>query len=465
MTLIAPMKYYAMSGYRDDVLDVLSKNGAWKMGFDSADEFKEYAKFLRDSNLYEVSGQNMAQIREVGANRLFGAAGAYDALTEKGRMFFYYAEQANRTVSSRIAWGELKEAGVKVGSAEFRERFAMLTDDYSMNMMSQTSAAFQHGLPSIPTQFWAYSFRMMDALLGKRFTPQQKFRLLTMNMFMGGAAGVPGGALIKKLYEDYNGEPVSIEDADGWIARGAFDGMAYLLSGADVEIGQKIGSADLITNVMKDIMGKGEYGEKSVIEMMMGAAGGKLASVAPALWDVVQYSAAEKGVGGPLEQETWLRLAKEFATVKNASNALYANAYNTYKSRNGTTIAANLPDADAFFFAMGFVPGEQSRLGYYFDQSEDDTVKDAAKKLTNWRQEAFTVPDKYEDNRKKAQAFMSMMPPHLRAKVLERAATITDNSLYDSMARRFEIDRTKSEFIDEMVPAIEAEVTRNGELD
>lgn len=457
LSMVPTMKMYAVSGYRDDVLDTLAKNGAWKGSFDTADEFKEYAKFLRDSNLYEVSGHNLAQLREYGADRLFGATGAYNAVAEKGRMFFYFAEQANRSVSSRIAWEELKERGLKPGTAKFRDEFSLLTDDYSFNMMSQTSAGFQHGLTSIPTQFWAYSFRMMDALMGKRFTTQQKVRLLTMNMAMGGAAGVPGGALIAKLYEEYTGGPVSIEEADGWLARGVIDGLVHTLTEADVEIGKKIGSADLITNVIKDVMGTGEYGEKTVLEMAMGAAGGKLGSALPALADVVKYSAAENGVGGPLEKEVWLRLAREIATFKNGTAAYNAALYDTYVSKSGQTIAADLPDADAFFFALGFTPGEQGRLGYYFDQNDSEEVEEAAKMLNRWRQDAFTYPDKYEESRQKAQAFMSLYPPHQRMAIKRRAQRIESPSLYDSVTIRFEKDLRRDEFIDNTVSSIQEE--------
>src|SRR5690606_26589174 len=149
---------------------------------------KAWAKEVRDSGFYEVSGHNLAQVREMGANRVWGAGATATAVVEKGRMFFYAAEQFNRTMAARIAWQDLKEAGVKTGTTEFREKFIALTDDYSFNMSSQSSAAFQHGLASIPTQFWAYGFRMMDAIMGKRFTPAQKVRLVAANFAMAGAA-------------------------------------------------------------------------------------------------------------------------------------------------------------------------------------------------------------------------------------------------------------------------------------
>ncbi len=463
LRILYPVRAYALSGYSEAVLDALGKNGSWKRGFETEADFKAYMRTLRDSNLYEVSGTNLSMIREYGANKIFGASSVYDAISEKGRMFFYMAEQINRTVASRIAWDEVKDAGLKLGTAQFRERFAMLTDDYSMNMMSQTSASFQHGLPSIPTQFWAYGFRMMDAMFGKRFTPAQKIRLVLANATMAGAAGVPGGVLIKELYQQYTGQPISIEDADGWIARGMFDGIAYALTGADVEIGSRVGTAEQMQNILKDLFGVGDYGEKSVYEMMVGASGAKVASTLPALWDVIYWNASElNGDTGGIAEDTWLRLGQEVASVRGVLNASLAYRYNAYWSRNGTLVANNLPDSDAFFFAVGFTPGEQSDLSFLFDANDETDLDEAAAQLSKWRQDAFTFPDKFEENRQKAQALLALFTPSERKKIRERAYKATQDSMIETLQRRWEKDTVESEFYDEMVPMIEEKVDANG---
>lgn len=457
------MKAWALKGYDDNLLDVLAKKGAWKGSFDSEADFKEYARLLRDSNLYEVSGHNLAMIREYGANKIFGASSAYDAIAEKGRMFFYFAEQMNRTVSSRIAYGLLKERGVRVGTAEFTEQFAKLTDDYSFNMMSQTSAGFQHGIWSIPTQFWAYSFRMMDALLGKKFTPAQKARLLLMNFAMGGALAVPGGALIKEMYQEMKGEPVSIEDADGWAVRGLYDGLAYLATGADVNIGERIATGDLITNVVRDIFGQGEYGEKSLAQMFLGATGGKLGSALPTLAEALEYSAYEVlgHEAGNLAPDAWLKMANEVASFRGAHRAYIAHRYNEFYSRNGALVDSDLPEASAIFLALTFTPATEDKLSFYFNGEDDaEMIKEAATQLSNWRQQAFTRPDTREENMRKAAALMSLYPPHIQVKIRQRAREVENVDMYSVMKRRFEKDVRRNEFIDEMVPMIEEEVVK-----
>ncbi|MAZ33834.1 MAG: hypothetical protein Tp178MES00d2C33159091_30 [Prokaryotic dsDNA virus sp.] len=460
------LKVYAMSGYDDTVLDTLAKKKYMAGGFDSPAEFKEYARYLRDTGLYEVSGHNLAMIKEFGANRIFGASSVYDGVSEKGRMFFYLAEQLNRSVSSRIAWGELKERGVKVGSSKFKEEFALLTDDYSFNMMSQTSAGFQHGLASVPTQFWAYSFRMMDALLGKRFTPQQKARLFAMNLIMGGSAAIPGGLMIKELYEKQKGSPVEMDEVDGWIARGFYDGIAYLTTGADVKIGERIASGDLIVNVVRDLFGTGEYGEKSVAEMFLGATGGKLGSTFPSLYNALEYSAYEilGAEAGPLAKDSWLKLADEVASFRGAHRAYIAHRYNEYYSRSGALVDSDLPESSAFFLAMTFTPGTEDKLSFYFNGADDtEMIKEAATKLSNWRQQAFTRPDTREENMQKAAALMSLYPPHVQVKIRQRAREVEDVDMYNALKKNWEQDVRNSGFIDEMVPLIEDETLKESE--
>lgn len=461
---IYPLKTYAVSGYRDDVLDVLAKRGVWEGSFDSEDEFKLFMRTMRDTGLYEVGGHNLAMIREYGANKVFGASSVYDAVSEKGRMFFYFAEQANRSVAARIAWDDIMEAGLKPGTTQFRERFAGLTDDYSFNMMSQTSASFQHGLPSIPTQFWAYGFRMMDALMGSRFTKAQKARLLIANATMAGAAGVPGFTIIKSLYEHYKGEPVSMDEVDGWLARGLFDGLAYVLTGSDVEIGVRIGTAEQLQNIIKDLFGQGDFGQKSVFDTLLGASGGKLKTAIPALWDVIYWNASEvTGDTQGLAKDSWFQLAKEIATARHAYNAAMAYRYQSFWSRSGTLVKDNLPTADAFFYAMGFTPGAQSAQSFYYDAMDESDLDEAAKQLSKWRQDAFTHPDLYETNRQKAQAFMALFTPSERKKIREKAYRAVDRSMLETLQRRWEKEQVESEFYNEMVPMIEEKVEqRNG---
>lgn len=451
MASAMPMLQWRLSGFSDNVLDTMAKRGMHKGGFESEEEFKQFARFFRDSGLDEVGGQTLSQIREYGPQSVYGAASSFDAVREKGRVFFYQAERFNRTTAARIAWGELKDAGMKPGTSKFKEEFMRLSNDYSMSMMSETSAGFQHGLPSIPTQFWGYSFRMMDAMLGGRFTAQQKAQLILANGLMAGTAGVPGGMLISEIVSQFRGdEPTSIENWSGWVERGMLDGLTHLTTGADISIGDKVGTAELVPNAILDMFNMGKYGEKSMAEILLGATGGKVGSTLPIVWDVAKYSASEAGgedMAG-LSQDAWKRLGRELQTFNFAHNAYIAHQYQIFKSKSGTLITDDTDSTEAFFFALGFNPAELSENSFYMQSQKDqkEQVDEAARILSNWRQEAFTVPDKFEENREKAAAFMGLHDPAMRRRILDRAFATKDKSFTDSIRRRYEEQKAEDEF-------------------
>lgn len=449
-----PLLPWAHAKYSDNMLDVLAKRGIWKGGgFGTEEEFKSFAKMIKDTGILEVSGNNLAMIHEYGANKIFGISSKKDAFLEAGRGPFYAAEQMNRLVAARIAWGMNIDKGRKIGTAGFRENFMRLTDDYSFNMMSQSSARFQHGLMSIPTQFWGYSFRMMDALLGSRFTPRQKLQLLMANFGMAGAAGVPAGSIIANVYEEWTGEPTSIENVDGWLERGAFDAIAYNLTGADVEIGAKLGTADMLPNLIADLFGMGKYGEKSTMEVVTGATGSIYTSIIPTIGKAIEYSWSEAAGEVPegFSSDAWIALAREISTGNNIHNASLAAMYGIYKSKSGTLYASNLPPETAFFSALGFQPRQVSAAADLMEKSnEDKVVEEAAKLVTNWRQEAFTIPDKWDTNREKVQAYLALFPSHTRKLILDRAQKIQDPSLFDKLSRKAEEEMNEKQVYEYM---------------
>lgn len=462
-----PLHGWRLSGYSDNVLDLMAKKGMWKGAFENEEEFKNFARFYRASGIDEVGADTFAQLRELGPSRVYGAGSAFDAVREKGRGLFFMAERFNRATAATIAWQLLKKKGLKQGTSQFKEEFMRLTNDYSMSMMNSSAAGFQRGFWSIPTQFWAYSFRMMEALTGKKFTGIQKARLLFANFLMAGTAGVPAGFLAEYGWEKYGkGGPTDIASWDGWVERGLFDGLAYLMTGADVRIGDKVGTADLIPNAVKDLLNMGMYGEKSTAEMVLGATGSKFGQALPVLGDALYYSATSMaGLDtGNIAEETWLKLAKELQTINFAHNAIVAHEYGMYKTKGGSVVETNLPDADAFFFALGFQPGSMDAMSYYFDGLKDDDVKDYARLISNWRQEAITNRDKLDENAKKEAALLGLLPMSERIKVRKSVYDSFDPDTYRSIKRRSEDEISKSEYYDSMGEAIEkAKLEDNGD--
>jgi hypothetical protein len=150
-------------------------------GFSSEQEFKDYMKFLDKSGIFAF-GDSHLLVNSSHPAAAYSFLSKQDAVRTAGRFFFNRAEDANRLVAARIAYDEaVKQFGTAdFNNFEFNEFFRARTENYSFNMSQTSAAAWQKGLLSIPTQFWAYNWRMMEALVGKQFTNAQKARLLML---------------------------------------------------------------------------------------------------------------------------------------------------------------------------------------------------------------------------------------------------------------------------------------------
>ena len=447
-----PMYSYMLSKGSESVLDKLAKNGAWKVAaFESEQEFKDFARFMNRSGFMDVSSTHLS-VNDFRPNRVFGATSKIDGVRQMGRAFFYGAEQFNRATAGRIAWEELKEAGVQAGSAEFRERFIGLADDYSFNMTHESSAAFQKGLWSVPTQFWAYNIRMMDTMFGNRFTHQQKARLIFSQLAMFGAGGVPVVDAVVDYAKKQSGTPIETGSIASVFDRGLLDNGIAAITGADVRVGERLGTGPFLTNLAKDIFGMGEYGEKSPIEALGGAtfsismAGGKTIA------DAVKYSMAETGAdqGYAITKDNLLKMASNISTVSNLTKAMALYNYGIFKSNKGAVQVTDLPSADAFAVAMGMRPQEvdNAALMLDFTKNRDEVIKDASTQVRNWRIEAFNVPDKYEENMKKVNFFQSLLPSSIRTEVIKRTNKTTGDSFYEHVEQKYQTEKLKAD-IDE----------------
>lgn len=459
---LAPLIAWKSMGSKSNTLDLLAERGLWKpAGFSSATELKYFAKLIDETGVLAVDSTH-ALLNKYGSDRVFGSVSKLQAAREAGRFFFYSAEKLNRVTAARIAYGEAIDAGLKPGTANFREAFLRGTDKYSFNMMGESAARFQHGLMSIPSQFWAYSFRMADAMLGKQFTKEQKTRLIFSQFVLAGSAGIPAGEVMSSLYQKWTGDPITMDDdhVAALFDRGVVDSFINWATGADVQVGAKIGTQDLISNVVKDLFGYSQYGEKSLADIVVGATGSTAVSIGPAMFDVVKYATAESGgeTGIPVTEDALLRLAVEVSSVSNALKAYSVYNYGQYKTKKGQIQVSGLPSEAAFFIAAGIVPGQLDTLSAIqnIESSRKEAIKEAARKLENWRQEAFTNHDKYYENMQKSNAFVQMLDPSIRVEVLNETHRITDPSLYDRQAKKFMEEQMQRENVEGII---------NGETD
>ena len=454
----APLFAFVQSKGSENVLDVLAKRGVWKAAsFESENEFKDFARFAYKSGFLDVN-QTHLTINDYRPSRYFGATSKVDAVREAGRAFFYSAEIFNRAVAGRIAWEELKEQGVRLGSAEFRERFIGLADDYSFNMTSESSASFQRGALSIPTQFWGYNVRMMDAMFGSRFTKEQRLRLLVSQFALYGAGGVPVADAIAEYVRTQTGESAEAGSVTGLIDRGMLDNAIHAVTGADVRVGERIGTGTFLTETLKssgaadvinaatrpwigEIFHVSEFNRISPLEFAGGATFSITGAISKTLTDVVKYSAAEGGVQGPITRDNLIKVADNVATFSNFHKAYLADRYGIYRSQSGTISGSDLPREDAMWFALGLGRPQEADTAEFqkaFIDRKEDIVKEAATRVRNWRQEAFTRPDIREENAQKVNTFLQLYPADVRMEIIKRTNKITDKSFYDFVQRKYD---------------------------
>lgn len=437
-----PTFSYIMSNGSEAVLDTLSKR-IWKTtGFASEGEFKDYMRFINRTGFMNV-GNTHLMVNSFGPSATFGASSLIEGIREKGRAFFFMGEQFNRAVAGRIAYDSLREQGLEVGTAAFRERFIGMADDLTMNMTNESAARFQHGFASIPTQFWAYNMRMMDAMFDNGFTPAQRRRLIVSQFLLYGAGGVPVVDVLANWWErGDNAKPIDISTVIGTLDRGIVDRAIYETFGADVQFGERVGTGAFLTQLFKDVTNQSEYGEKSAADVLGGATFSIGKQTVPILRDIVYYTYAETGgdQGWTITKDNLLKLAMQVSTLSNVTKAMLASNYGIYKSNSGTIAATDLPKADTFWIALGMVPQkvEDASIMNSYVQDQKTTISEAARTLRNWRQEAFYNPDKYEENKQKANMFTKLLPVNIKNQVLKQVNSTTDNSFYEFVERKYQ---------------------------
>lgn len=456
MASIPSMHAYLLKKGSENVLDTLSKrSGVWKAaGFDSAEEFKEYARHMYLHGFPDMNGAHV-MIGDYGPNSHFGSFGEkVQNLRETGRVFFYTAETYNRLVAWRIAYGELKKRGMKATDMGYNEEMLRLADDYSMNMTGESAAYWQKGVLSIPTQFWAYNVRMLDAMLGKRFTPAQRIRLALANLGMAGTAGIPGLGALSTYLKDKEGAAPSIESLEGVLDRGLIDYINYNLSDEDIMIGERIGTGGWVTETARALFGQSEYGERSFIDIVGGASYSIAKKTAEGgvatLGALAAYAAAESGSDmgeSAIAQEKLLTMFKEISTFGNATKAMLVHQHGMYKSNKGSVIASDLPPGNAVYIALSFRPAKAEEISHLmnWETNKRESIKEVATQLRNWRQEAFNNPDKFQENMQKANALIRLLPVTDRREVIKRTNSITDKSFYDHIEKKVREEKAREQ--------------------
>jgi hypothetical protein len=440
----------------DADLRMLAEKGLAKQSGLATEEYIDMMRMAKQSGFFDFQRTHQL-VNHVGPSATMSEMGnTLDKVRMGGRFFFNEAEMWNRATAWQVAWKETRERfpTLKLDSAEFSRRLMGRAEEYSFSMSEQSSAWWQHGVMSIPTQFWAYNMRMLEAMSNiifpGTFTRAQAARLIVGQSLLYGSAGLAPTAFISEQLKKHNGDAPDIDTWVGALDRGLLDEMIYHATGADVLAGKRVATGTWMPELVASLMGESAFGEKSFTDIAGGVTLSVTKDTGAALLDVIKYAAAESGAEDmPITRDSALKLVSNITTINQGMKAYMIAKYGTLVTAKGSVIAADLPPSYAFAAALGYQPGKSDELtamvGYMKNKSKAED--DAAKVITNYRAKMLTEPDKVLELSQQINLFVRLLPPDVRQGALRKAHKNTDKSLYDGYAKRVEQKKNQVEML------------------
>lgn len=215
-----------VTGYYFDRLgrlnDYVRNNMATFAGITRA-EWDENYEFIRDSGFLHIGGthgylDNDLLQRQV--KTAFGRSLAW--VGERGIAPFTRAEQYLRGNAITVAVSEFRKAnpGVSLKRQDAREWIMKRADTLNVNMHRVNNADIQKGLPGVLTQFMAFQQRSLEQIFSSKvLTKSEKMRVLATQFAMHGSYGLPAGALVTQIANDYGVDPAILRES----TQGMFD--------------------------------------------------------------------------------------------------------------------------------------------------------------------------------------------------------------------------------------------------
>jgi hypothetical protein len=437
----------AYKNFDKNFVEVIANKHWPTAGFESADEFKEFIDDFARSGTDKIKNTNQL-IGDHGSHAAMdGFTTGISRLRENGRVFLDMAEEMNQSVAYGIAWREGR-AQKFASKAERNAYVAMRAEDYSFSMKRESAASWQRGLTSIPTQFWAYNMRMMEALAGKQFSNSQKGRLLLAQFGLSGIYGIPAAGMLAEAHKAITGEAPDPGTFGAVIERGFIDAGVYYMTGADVEIGRRIGTGNFLPDQVKELFGLSQFGPTSVAEFLGGPTYSIGSGVLGSLGAVAKYAMAESGSEEmPLTEAALIKVAGEISTVGNALKGLMILQYGTLVTSKGSTVLSDLPPINGVAQMFGFRPGQLNALeaASMNQKGRQKAILDASKTIMNYRTRWVNEPDNREDIEQQINTFVRLLPEDIKKDALKRSQKNVDSSIYETYVERMEKQRAEQE--------------------
>lgn len=434
---------------KPQVLDYVAKNLKDIHGLDP-DEFKDMIRVMMKTGEYDIGGD----LIELGnwTNRVGGSAVAkgFSDFRQAGRVVFNEAEKMNRTVAWQLAWKEVrsKQPKLDVDSPQFMQAVKMRANDFGMNMRHASSAGWQKGIMSIPTQFMSYQMRLLENMLPEmfggnpRFTGAQKFRLALSQAFLYGAAGIPIADWAADEWKKNRPDDLTPE---AWraVTKGFWDTFFYTVSGgeADLDFASRAGIGQGWSQTVEKII-DGDL--NSMLSVMAGPTGTVTGDFFDSFQRVALYGRAGLD-GGLITGEAFNLvlgdLAANINTLERANKAAMILRYGkTFDRKTGQQIVS-ATQMEALAAALGIPLAAEGEIYDMLDETYDrkDDTKQVAQVLAKINDNFFRAMENGDEkgmdsaNKLRAAILQSYYDDPLRQQQIAKAAITMQSYTTDRM--------------------------------
>jgi hypothetical protein len=342
------------------------------------DEFEESLTELENTGWRWVEGETAwrddVQINDKLVDTKFGN------FLHAGTAFFRGGERITRLTAWNAAYLEWKRAnpGTKI-TDRARNKILTRADDMSVNMTRASSATWQQGLMSLPTQFTSYQIRLWEQVLGHRLSRAEKARVIGVYSAMYGipiTLGVP--VALWPIHEEIR--KYLMENGiqtDDTIIEGALEGLQSMLlelvTGEDYDV-SRFGPGGL--SIFKDIVetAKGQ-GNKDWLDIIIGPSysigGDMIRNIEPVIIGVFDAFRTDGNSVWSVTMQDLIDAGREISTVNNLARAIAMHSTGRYLSEN-ETLLNDADTIDGFLMAVfGVMPQEVSDTFLRIESMQD----------------------------------------------------------------------------------------------
>jgi len=417
-------------------------------GFSEArEEFLERVELYRKLNLHHL-GKEQSLI-DAAPKHPVGSMWheKVDLARQSGRWFAYEGDRWGRMTAFNIAYRELKAAGELKGLTESQlaERIISRVDGLNLNMTGAAQTYWQKNpLTAIPMQFWAYPYKMANAMLPQKWggsaavQGKEKINLAIGQMIMGGSFGIPMGNYMMDQYLKATGTEMS-EEQYKTMSTGFFDFAIRQMTDGQVDLaaGQYLGAGGFLVDQLR------RFSENPTLGVLTGTLGQDIGKGAKAVNKLLQFYQNEQIGFTELTELSINEIGKLATSWRNATKAMYIYKYGLVLDSKGQAIskmerhnavnalakALNLPSwAEYDFYRM-----------IKDNKKYNDYIKDLAGSAGTIRSNFYLAEDEEQRNLylRLAAGLTQNESPRVRMDVSRKTGTLSTISAHNKMIQKY----------------------------